>query len=106
MLTFVEDYVEKHSDFPTMRRIQKEFGYSSPNTAAMHVKALVNKGYLIRYAGGHYDFEAAQYYLTSRARDELENLFKGMLDLWLRGATLMEGTAREYRENFYEILDR
>ena len=48
VLDFIRDFTRSHGYPPTMREISSEFGFSSTNAAASHVKALEKKGVIRR----------------------------------------------------------
>lgn len=50
ILDFIELSFEQHGFGPTLREIADEFGFASVNGAVGHVKALANKGFLVRNA--------------------------------------------------------
>jgi len=47
-LKFIEDYQLEHGSSPTLREMREHFGLSSDNSILKHVKALEDKGYIIK----------------------------------------------------------
>jgi repressor LexA len=48
VLKFIEDYQLEHGSSPTLREMREHFGLSSDNSILKHVKALEDKGYIIK----------------------------------------------------------
>ena len=51
LLEFVKEFISKHSYGPSYREIMSGLGYKSVSTVAVHVEALVAKGFLERTDG-------------------------------------------------------
>jgi len=51
ILDFIRKQVRSSDRSPSLREIQTEFGYASPDTARFHVNRLIEAGYLQRGAG-------------------------------------------------------
>ena len=51
VLDFIRRQIRSGGRSPSLREIQAEFGYGSPNTARFHVSNLVEAGYLLRDSG-------------------------------------------------------
>lgn len=51
VLDYISRHRSRHGVPPTVREIQKHFGFASPNAAASHLKALGRKGLLHRTPG-------------------------------------------------------
>jgi repressor LexA len=45
---FIVRYGREHARWPTIRDIGKHFGWTAPNAALCHLRALENKGYIER----------------------------------------------------------
>jgi repressor LexA len=48
LLTFVSDFITEHGYGPSYREVMSALGYKSVSTVAVHVEALIAKGYLRR----------------------------------------------------------
>ncbi len=48
VLEFIEKYIYKHGNSPTIREIGSNLGISSTNGVRSHLEALIKKGYLIK----------------------------------------------------------
>lgn len=48
VLKFIEDYQIEHGSSPTIREMREYFGVSSDNSILKHIKALEEKGYIIK----------------------------------------------------------
>jgi repressor LexA len=51
VLEYIRDHRARRGLPPTVREIQRHFGFASPNAAASHLRALGNKGLLTRSRG-------------------------------------------------------
>src|SRR5512140_3762223 len=51
ILAFIESETTRRGIPPTVREVASHFGMASPNGAACHMKALEDKGYLVREPG-------------------------------------------------------
>jgi len=51
VLSFIRQWTAQHGRAPTRKEIGDKFGYSSPNAAQGHVRALERKGYLTLTGG-------------------------------------------------------
>ena len=51
ILVFIESETARRGIPPTVREVAAHFGMASPNGAACHIKALEDKGYLVREPG-------------------------------------------------------
>ena len=51
ILAFIESETARRGIPPTVREVAAHFGMASPNGAACHIKALEDKGYLVREPG-------------------------------------------------------
>ena len=51
VLDYVRRHRTQHGLAPTVREIQKHFGFASPNAAASHLRALQRKKLLYRHPG-------------------------------------------------------
>jgi len=51
VLRFIREFIETHGKPPTVREIQRYFGYRSPDSAAAHLAALERKGVISRVPG-------------------------------------------------------
>ncbi len=51
ILAFIESETARRGIPPTVREVASHFGMASPNGAACHIKALEDKGYLVREPG-------------------------------------------------------
>ncbi|MDB5177120.1 MAG: hypothetical protein JWN75_788 [Candidatus Saccharibacteria bacterium] len=48
LLQFITDFLNEHDYAPSYREIMAELGYKSVSTVAVHVDALITKGYLTK----------------------------------------------------------
>ncbi len=48
VLHFIEEYQLQHGSSPTLREMRENFGVSSDNSILKHVKALEEKGYIVK----------------------------------------------------------
>lgn len=48
LFQFVKDFISEHDYGPSYREIMNALGYKSVSTVAVHVDALIAKGYLVR----------------------------------------------------------
>ena len=51
LLEFVDEFIREHDYSPSYREIMTALGYKSVSTVAVHVEALVAKGFLRRHDG-------------------------------------------------------
>ena len=49
LLQFITDFLSEHDYAPSYREIMAELGYKSVSTVAVHVDALITKGYLTKH---------------------------------------------------------
>ncbi|MGK2896398.1 MAG: hypothetical protein ACSLEY_02255 [Candidatus Saccharimonadales bacterium] len=60
LFQFVKDFIDEHDYGPSYREIMFALGYKSVSTVAVHVDALIAKGYLARRDNSPRSLEVAQ----------------------------------------------
>lgn len=96
LLQFISDFLSEHNYAPSYREVMSALGYKSVSTVAVHVDALIAKGYLVKK-----DKSARSIRLASEAADTEED--KRMA--WLRTEITKRETAGADDEEL-EILRR
>ena len=74
LLQFISDFLGEHNYAPSYREVMSALGYKSVSTVAVHVDALIVKGYLTKS-----DKSARSIRLASEAGEDNDHL------KWLRG---------------------
>jgi repressor LexA len=103
LLQFIGDFIGEHNYAPSYRETMAALGYKSVSTVAVHVDALIAKGYLTKS-----DKSARSIRLASEAAVTGENTHLA----WLRTEIMKRETAADTPEEVetlrqaLEILDR
>lgn len=98
ILDFIAEYIEQHGYGPTVREIGDHFGIRSPNGVAGHLKALGNKGLIVKQANKSRTIELAPELMAERT---------GLPVLGRVAAGLMtEAIEQNERVDFEQLFDR
>jgi SOS-response transcriptional repressor LexA len=100
LLNFVDGFIQEHGYGPSYREVMRALGYKSVSTVAIHIDALITKGYLRKRDNSARSLEV----VTTHLDDAVRKVATSTQEKWLINAVTERFDALE-KQHDDKVLD-